>query len=156
MSPDEYHEQAEPSTDGNVGIIALGLAGVVIVIMYSVVCWRHRSLLARARHHNLIVNNNNSSDNSHNTTTDSGTKPTSSNQIAVKKHNNFIQNLIKRHLNKNRVDSDENSSHIKLKRDSDVTNDSYSPVSSDNELMTKGQKMNTISEEGSSRPSSDD
>ena len=152
MSPDEYHEQTEPSRDGNVGIIALGLAGVVIVIMYSVVCWRHRSLVARARH--LIANNNNSSDNSHNT--DSGTRPTSSNQIAVKKHNNFIQNLIKRHLNKNRVDSDENSCHIKLKRDSDVTNDSYSPVSSDNDVMTKGQKMNTISEEGSSRPSSDD
>ena len=96
-----HHELEEPSTDGFVGITALGLAGVMIVIMYSVMCWRHRTILARTRQDSLVVNN---SRRRREGGTDHGSEMGSESTGkfgGMKKQDVLIQELISRELGKN-------------------------------------------------------
>ncbi|KAL5259024.1 hypothetical protein ACHWQZ_G009480 [Mnemiopsis leidyi] len=98
-----HHELVEPSTDGFVGITALGLAGVMIVIMYSVMCWRHRSILARTRQDSLVVNNSRrrrEGGTDHGSEMEMGSESTSKSG-GVKKQDVLIQELISRELEKN-------------------------------------------------------
>ena len=100
-----YHEPSEPSKDGLVGITALGLAGVMIVIMYSVMCWRHRSLVAKTTRESVVVNNTRErrrrrrDGSEHGSET--GSESTGKSELCgVKKQDQIIQELISRELEK--------------------------------------------------------
>ena len=104
-----YHEPSEPSKDGLVGMTALGLAGVMIVIMYSVMCWRHRSLVARTKRESLVVNNTTErrrrkrrrDGDGTELGSETGSESTSKSELCgVKKQDQIIQELISRELEK--------------------------------------------------------
>ena len=164
MSGDQYayHEQTQPSQDGNVGLIALGLAGVMIVVMFSVTCWRYRSLVAQAKQHGLVSLSNSNNNSSINTGTEPDIAPTPDSskrrQLTVTKHNEFIKNLITGQLSKrNRIGSEEDSGSIVSPRVRNDTGDNEGISSGDNDvfIVQEVRIPKTIAEE-STRLCSDD